>query len=282
MTTAAAGGLVREASGRGAGIAAFNVITLEHAEAVVTAAEAVQEPVILQVSENVVKYRSGALTPMTAALKAMADAADVPVALHLDHVEDTTLIRRAAAAGFGSIMIDAGRLPYADNLATTATATAELHSLGIFVEAELGYVGGKASQVVSAHTPGVRTDPGQAAAFVETTGVDSLAVAVGSSHAMTDRTAQLDVRLIAALREALPVPLVLHGSSGVPDDGLRAAVRAGITKVNVGTALNVAFTAAVRRELAATAGVDPRGYLAAARDDTAAVARHLIEVVSRP
>ena len=279
MTTGAVADLVRRARDGGKGVAAFNVITLEHAEAVVAAAEAAGEPVILQVSENVVKYRDGALVPLTAALQAMAEAAGVPVALHLDHVEEASLLRRAVDAGYRSMMFDAGRLGYDDNVARTSEATEELHLLGVFVEAELGYVGGKASQVVSAHTPGVRTDPGQAVAYVKATGVDSLAVAVGSSHAMTDRTAELDVRLIAALREAVPVPLVLHGSSGVPDEGLRAAVRAGITKVNVGTALNVAFTAAVRRQLAQADRVDPRSYLAAARDEMTATARHLIGVI---
>ena len=279
MTRQAAGTLVRQAHDAGTGVAAFNVITLEHAEAVVAAAEATGRPVILQVSENAVAYR-GALAPLTAALRELAAAAAVPVGLHLDHVEDLALLGAGVEAGYDSVMVDAGRLPYAENVATTAAAAARLHAAGVHVEAELGYVGGKATQVASAHAPGVRTDPGQAADFVAATGVDSLAVAVGSAHAMTTRTAQLDLALVTALRAALPVPLVLHGSSGVPDDGLRAAVAAGIAKVNIGTALNVAFTAAVRRELADPDRVDPRRHLAAARDAMAATARHLICVVT--
>ncbi len=124
------------------------------------------------------------------------------------------------------------------NVAVTAGASSGLHEQGLAVEAELGYVGGKDSQATSAHAPGVRTDPQQAAEFVGATGVDALAVAVGSSHAMTTQSAELDLDLIAALRDAVPVPLVLHGSSGVPDHTLRAAVGAGIVKVNIGTALN--------------------------------------------
>ncbi|HZE47974.1 MAG TPA: class II fructose-bisphosphate aldolase, partial [Jatrophihabitantaceae bacterium] len=128
---------------------------------------------------------------------------------------------------------------------------------GVWVEAELGEVGGKDG----VHAPGARTDPSEALAYVRATGVDALAVAVGSSHAMLTRDAALDFDLIAALRAALPVPLVLHGSSGVPDDGLRQAVERGIVKVNIGTQLNKVFSAAVR----ANEAVDPRKYLGAAR-----------------
>jgi fructose-bisphosphate aldolase class II len=157
---------------------------------------------------------------------------------------------------------------------------AQAHDAGRWLEAELGYIGGKPDAPQSAHAAGVRTDPDEAAAYVRDTGVDALAVAVGSSHAMTSRTARLDVELIAALRDALPVPLVLHGSSGVPDDELRAAVAAGIAKVNVGTALNIAMTGAVRASLADPDVVDPRKYLAPARDAMAAAVRHVLDVLS--
>ena len=148
----------------------------------------------------------------------------------------------------------------------------------MYVEAELGAVGGKGG----AHTPGVRTDPAEAAQFVADTGVDALAVAVGSSHAMTERTAALDFDLIARIRDAVPVPLVLHGSSGVADAGLQRAVRSGIVKVNIGTILNVAFTDAVRRTLTDPDLVDPRKYLAPARAAVAAVVARLAATVARP
>ncbi|HLY33335.1 MAG TPA: class II fructose-bisphosphate aldolase, partial [Jatrophihabitantaceae bacterium] len=138
------------------------------------------------------------------------------------------------------------------------------HDSGLWLEAELGYVGGKPGAPAGAHIAGVRTDPVEAAAFVAATNVDALAVAVGSSHAMTRRTARLDVDLIAQLRAAVDVPLVLHGSSGVPIPELRASVAAGMTKINVGTALNIAFSDGVRASLGDS--VDPRSYLARARD----------------
>jgi fructose-bisphosphate aldolase class II len=271
--------LVSAAAGRGHGVGAFNVVTLEHAEGIVAGATRAATPVILQVSENTALFH-GALRPVTAALVALATDATVPVALHLDHVEAADLWGQAAEAGYSSVMVDGGALPYDRNVTVTASAAAALHGRGLAVEAELGYVGGKHTQVSSAHSPGVRTDPAQAAEFVSATGVDALAVAVGSSHAMTTRTAELDVELIGALRAAVPVPLVLHGSSGVPDEALRAAVRAGIVKVNIGTALNIAYTNALRASFAADDAVDPRKALRAARNAVADTVAHLLDVVA--
>jgi fructose-bisphosphate aldolase class II len=280
MTLTATAQLLTEAAAAGRGLGAFNVITLEYAEAVVAGAEAVNRPVILQLSENATKFHAGNARPITAAMRELADAATVPVSLHLDHVEEQDLLHASATAGFSSVMFDAGRLPYAENLAATAKASAWAHGAGLSIEAELGYVGGKDTQVTSAHAPGVRTDPDQAAEFVAATGVDALAVAVGSSHAMTERTAGLDAALISRLRDAVGVPLVLHGSSGVPDAELAQAVAAGITKVNVGTLLSVAYTTSIRESLAAAPEVtDPRKFLRPARDRIAAVVADLLRVI---
>jgi fructose-bisphosphate aldolase class II len=198
------------------------------------------------------------------------------VGLHLDHVEDLELVRQALPLGFGSVMFDAATLPYADNVRATREAAGLLHGAGLWLESELGEIGGKDG----AHAPHVRTDPVQAAQYVADTGVDALAVAVGSSHAMVDRTAALDLDLVAALRDAVPVPLVLHGSSGVNDDGLRAAVAAGLVKVNVGTQLNLAYTRAVRAGLSTASRPDPRPWLADARRAMTDTAARLIDVVS--
>jgi fructose-bisphosphate aldolase class II len=270
--------LVRGAASRGGGVAAFNVVTLEHAEGIIAGAQRSGRPAILQVSENTVNFHGGLIRPLAAALAALAAEAAIPVSLHLDHAETAALWHEAAAAGYSSVMVDCGSLPYEENVAITADVTEHLQQQGLSVEAELGYVGGKDTQAANAHAPGTRTDPQQAAEFVEATGVDALAVAVGSSHAMTAQTAELDLHLIAALRDAVPVPLVLHGSSGVPDDTLRAAVRAGIVKVNIGTALNVAYTGALRTAI--TAKADPRPALNAARDAVADTVAHLLDVVA--
>ncbi|BAU84998.1 tagatose-bisphosphate aldolase [Streptomyces laurentii] len=268
MPLARTADLVATARTTGHALAAFNVITLEHAEAIAAGAERAGAPAILQISENAVKFHGGRLSAIAAATAAVARASSAPLALHLDHVESVDLLYQAHAEGFGSVMFDASRLGYGDNVKATAEAVRWGHERGIWIEAELGRVGGKAGEPpLDAHAPGVRTDPAEAAAYVADTGVDALAVAVGSSHAMTERTAALDHTLIAALKEAVPVPLVLHGSSGVPDDEIRAAVAAGMVKINVGTALNTAFTGAVRAYLAAhPTGVDPRAYLRPARE----------------
>ncbi|HEV7897283.1 MAG TPA: class II fructose-bisphosphate aldolase [Planosporangium sp.] len=268
--------IVDSSRARGVGVGAFNVITLEHAEAIVAGAEQAGAPVILQISENAVNFHGGRLAPIAAAAAAVAKLAAVPVSLHLDHVEDTALLHQAADAGMSSVMFDASKLDYDANVAATRAAAEWAHEHGLHLEAELGEVGGKDG----AHAPGVRTDPAEAVAYVAATGVDALAVAVGSSHAMTTRTAKLDHGLIAELRQAVPVPLVLHGSSGVADDELRGAVAAGIVKVNIGTILNVAFTAAVRETLGEPSLVDPRKYLAPARSEMTSVVRRLLSVLT--
>ena len=275
------GALVAEGAAARSGVAAFNVITLEHAEAIVAGAEAAGRPAILQISQNAVRWHAGRIRPIAMAAASVAQQATVPVSLHLDHVEDRALLEQATYAGFSSVMFDAGALPHDRNIALTAEATAWAHNAGLWVEAELGYVGGKPDQLASAHGAGVRTDPDEAAAYVAATGVDALAVAVGSSHAMTTRSARLDTRLVERLRQAVPVPLVLHGSSGVPDEELRRAVAAGIVKVNVGTALNIAMTGAVRTVLDADSDlVDPRRYLGPAREAITATVRAVLDVVA--
>ncbi|MEV7388629.1 MULTISPECIES: class II fructose-bisphosphate aldolase [unclassified Streptomyces] len=283
MPLAATGELLTRAAEARSAVAAFNIITLEHVEAVVTGAEAAGAPVVLQVSENAVKFRYGRLLPLARAATAAAERADVPVALHLDHVQSDDLLRQAPDAGFGSVMYDASRLPYPENLAATAAAVDWAHTQGLWIEAELGQVGGKdGGEPLDAHAPGARTDPDEARAFVAGTGVDALAVAIGSAHAMTTRTAALDHDLLRRLSTAVPVPLVLHGSSGVPDDGLVAAVAGGIAKVNVGTALNMAMTRSIRRFLADhPEAVDSRRYLSVGREAMAREVTRIITVLTR-
>ncbi|MFM9610780.1 class II fructose-bisphosphate aldolase [Streptomyces sp. V2] len=278
MTLTTTADLVTRAARLRSAVAAFNIITLEHVEAVVEGAESLGAPVVLQVSENAVGFRRGRVHPLARAALAVARQAAVPVALHLDHVRDDRLLRQAADAGFSSVMYDASHLPYAENLAATRGAVDWAHSQGLWIEAELGEIGGKRG----AHAPGVRTDPGEARAFVADSGVDALAVAVGSTHAMTSRTAALDHDLLKRLADAVDVPLVLHGSSGVPDPELTAAVAGGIAKVNVGTALNLALTEAIRVHLREHPdAADCRAYLGEGREAMAREAARIMRVVGR-
>ena len=277
MPAAGTAEIIAAARAEGQGVGAFNLIGIEHAEAIVSGAEAAGLPAVLQISENCVRYH-GALEPVALAALAIARSAAVPVAVHLDHATSADLVYAAARLGIGSVMFDASELEYAANVAATAALAAWCHEREIWVEAELGEIGGKNG----VHDPGARTRPDDAADYVAATGVDALAVAVGSSHAMLTRNAVLDLDLIGQIRARVPVtvPLVLHGSSGVPDVSLGRAIMAGMTKINIATQLNKVFTAAVRERLTADERlVDPRKYEAAGRDAVAAEVTRLLGVL---
>jgi fructose-bisphosphate aldolase, class II len=266
VTLATTADLVASAEADDTAVLAFNVITIEHAEGIADGVERAGVPALMQVSENTVLFHGGRIAPLVSACERIAARSSAAFALHLDHFQDVTLITEAvntaADLGVTSIMVDAAHLPYRDKVDQTRSFVERAHAAGLWVEAELGEIGGKGS----AHDFGARTDPGEAASFAEATRVDGLAVAVGSSHAMTTRDAELDIELIEKLSASVGVPLVLHGSSGVPDDQLRLAVHAGIRKINIGTALNVAYTTEVREALSANpSATDPRKYLAAVR-----------------
>ncbi|MGH3347427.1 MAG: class II fructose-bisphosphate aldolase [Nocardioides sp.] len=275
MTAGSMPDLARRAADAGLGIGAFNVIQLEHAEGIVSGAESAGRPVVLQVSENTVAYH-GALAPIANACLTLARQAAVEVVVHLDHAMRLDLVHEAIDLGIPSLMYDASAMTHEENVAGTRSVVAAAHAAGVWVEAELGEVGGKDG----VHAPGVRTRPDEAAAYVADTGVDALAVAVGSSHAMLTRDAELDDDLIAEIAAAVPVPLVLHGSSGVPDDGLRRAVAHGMRKVNIATQLNKVMASAVRDALADPALVDPRRYLGPGRDAIAAEVARLLTLLA--
>ncbi|MGO2825461.1 MAG: class II fructose-bisphosphate aldolase, partial [Brachybacterium alimentarium] len=262
----------RAARSRGEGLAAFNVVHVENAEAFASAAARAGSPVVLQISQNAARYHGG-LAPIGLATLEIARAAEADVVVHLDHADDLDLVREALDLGVSSIMYDGSKLPDEENRARTAEVVRAAHDLGVSVEAELGEVGGKDG----VHSPTARTDPAEAARFVADTGVDLLAVAVGTSHAMTERTALLDLALIEEIAAAVEVPLVLHGSSGVADADIQAAIRAGMTKINVSTHLNTVFTGAVRELLETDPDVvDTRTWMRAGREAGAEEAARLM------
>lgn len=245
---------------------AVNVITLEQAEAYLMAAEQMGQGIVLQLSQNTVRFH-GAIEPLGRALLEMAQLSSQRIAVHLDHATDPELVRIAASLNFSSVMFDGSELEYKENVGATKSLCAELGGR-VWFEAELGEVGGKDG----VHAPGARTDPVEAARFVDETGVDGLAVAVGSSHAMLEKSSELDLNLISLLASSVNVPLVLHGSSGVSHTQLGAAIQAGIRKVNIATELNAVFTSAISEGIEAGKG-DPRKFLAPAREKLAA---HLV------
>jgi len=267
--------LVLNAKNAGTAVGAFNVILLEHAEALVAGAQIAKLPVILQISENCVSYHK-ALKPISVATIAIAESASVPVSVHLDHAESEDLVKQALDLGYDSVMFDGSKLSYADNVAASARMAALCKSYGATLEVEIGEVGGKDG----VHAPGVRTNPLEAKAFAEATGADLVAVAVGSSHAMTTRDATLDFDLIAEIARTVSVPLVLHGSSGVSDPDLQKAVKAGMSKINIATHLNNVFTHEVREALNANPKlVDPRKYIAPGRDAVATEVARLLTLL---
>jgi fructose-bisphosphate aldolase, class II len=275
MSRTNAAKLVLAAKGAGTAVGAFNVILLEHAEALVAGAEQAKLPVILQISENCVSYHK-ALKPISVATIAIAESSTVPVSVHLDHAESEELVKEALDLGYDSIMFDGSKLSYADNVAASARMAALCKSYGATLEVEIGEVGGKDG----VHAPGVRTNPLEAKAFAEATGSDLLAVAVGSSHAMTTRDATLDFALIQEIAKTVSVPLVLHGSSGVSDSDLQKAVKAGMSKINIATHLNNVFTHEIRQALDSNPKlVDPRKYIAPGRDAVATEVARLLALL---
>ncbi len=265
--------LVNDAVKRGGAVGAFNVILIEHAEAYAIGANEAKLPTIFQISENAVKYH-GSLKPIARACQAIAEDSDVSISVHLDHAEDENLIRQALDLGLDSVMFDGSKLDFATNVSKSAEIAKLCKQYGVSIEVELGEVGGKDG----VHAPGVRTNPAEAKSFVEATGVDLLAVAVGSSHAMTTRNATLDFALIREIDAAVSVPLVLHGSSGVSDADIHKAVAAGMRKINIATHLNHVFTDEIRQALSGDPKmVDPRKYIKPARKAVASeIARLLL------
>ena len=253
-------------------VLAVNVVTLEHAQAFIEASEKTNTSIILQISENAVNYHSG-LSAIGKAMLDLAEKAKTSVSVHLDHATQRALVTEAMQLGFNSVMFDGSKLEIEQNIEQTVEVVAEAKNYGVWVEAEIGEIGGKDG----VHAPGVKTSVEDAKSFYESCLVDGLAIAVGSSHAMQEKTATLDTKRIAQIAEVLPVPLVLHGSSGVSNDQLSEAIRAGIKKVNISTELNRVFTTSIRTSLNRDERlVDPRKYLGPARDQvTDAVIEYL-------
>lgn len=252
-------------------VLAVNVIMLEQAEAYISAAEQLETGLVLQLSENTVGFH-GSLEPMGLALLALAERSTQSISVHLDHATKPDLVKQAISLGFRSVMFDGSALDFSENVTQTAELVSHAKRNDCWFEAELGEVGGKDG----VHAPGVRTNPEDAQEFVLQTDVDGLAVAVGSSHAMLDKMAELDFELISKLAERVPVPLVLHGSSGVSRANLKTAISSGIRKVNLATELNVVFNQVIHDTIIEVPLGDPRKFLRPAR---AALESYLIELI---
>lgn len=257
--------LLLDAQKNGYAVGAFNVENMEMVQAVVAAAEELKSPVIMQTTPSTVKYAD--LAYFYANAKVAADMASVPVVMHLDHGSSFELAMRAYRTGYTSIMIDGSHETYEDNIKVSKAVADACHPGGVPVEAELGKVGGKEDDLDGGEGDPY-TDPREAAEFVKRTGVDSLAVAIGTAHGVYKGEPKLDLDRLSEIREVVDIPLVLHGTSGVPDETVKECVKRGICKVNYATDLRIAFSKGVKAVMAENPDVfDPKKYNAAGREE---------------
>ena len=247
-------------------VGAFNANNMEQIQGIVEAAQEERSPVFLQVSQGAIRYAG--LDMAAGMVKIAASLVDVPVVLHLDHGRDFDQNVLCLHVGFTSLMFDGSKLPFEQNVAMTKRVCDIAHVVGIPVEAELGKVGQSAELLTPKQVREMMTDPGLAKEFVQRTDCDSLAVAIGSVHAMKTQGAVLDIELLDAIRREIPyIPLVLHGSSGVKTESFVEAIPHGICKVNVATYLNQGFINGMREGLAKYPdSTDPRKSLAISRE----------------
>ncbi|MDS1030361.1 class II fructose-1,6-bisphosphate aldolase [Bacillota bacterium LX-D] len=269
--------LLDRAEAGGYAVGAFNCNNMEIIQAIVEAAEAEKAPVIVQASQGAIKYAG--LEYITGLTKVAAEKASVPVALHLDHgtsFEQTMLCIRY---GFTSVMIDGSKLPLEENIALTNKVLDVARAVGVSVEAELGKIGGTEDDVTVSEWEASMTDPAEAKRFVDATGVDSLAIAIGTAHGQYKGTPKLDFERLKKVKELVKIPIVLHGSSGVPDDAIKQAIELGVRKVNIDTNLREAFVAGVREVISNNPKeIDPRKILGPAKKAMSAVIREKIRL----
>lgn len=244
----------------GYAVPAFNAENLEMVQAIIKAAEDMNSPVMIQTTPSTVKYLT--LHQAVAMVKAEAERASVPVALHLDHCESYDGVADALKEGYTSVMIDGSKLPYEENIEVTRRVVQTAHKTGVTVEAELGTVGGKED----GRSAGIAyTNPDEAVDFYERTGIDIFAVAIGTAHGFYKGEPKLDFDLLSEIAGRIDAPLVLHGGSGIPDEMIRKTIKLGISKVNFATELRAAMTKAVREALGDEKIIDPKKFMGPGR-----------------
>ncbi len=249
--------ILEKANSNNYAVGGFNINNMEFLQGIIEAAEEVNSPLILQTSEGAINYIG--MDYVIGMVEAATKDVNIPVALHLDHGGSFEKAMECIRRGYSSVMIDGSKKPFAENVELTRSVVKAAHSVGVTVEAELGKLGeGKDNTF---------TDPDEAVEFVEKTGVDALAIAIGTAHGVYKGEPELDFQRLEEINSKVDVPLVLHGASGVPEEDVRKAVKMGINKVNVNTDFQQAFTARVRELFAADPELyDPRKYCGPGRD----------------
>jgi len=256
--------LLRKAQKEGYAVGAFNANNMEIVQAIIETSVEEKAPVILQASQGAISYAG--VDYITAIVKVASENASVPVSLHLDHGTDFNQVLKCLRAGFSSVMFDGSKLPLKDNIAITKKVVEIAHPVGVSVEGELGKIGGVEDQISVTALQATMTDPQEASEFVNQTGVDALAIAVGTIHGMRTREAKLDIQRIEKIRDLVKIPLVLHGASGVPDTEVKRAIKAGICKINIDTELRKAFVRGISTFIKENPDeIDPRKILKKAK-----------------
>lgn len=256
--------ILEDAHKNGYAVGAFNINNMEIIQAIIEAAEETKSPVILQASQGGLKYAG--IEYIEALAKVAAHKAKVPVAIHLDHGTDFDQVIKCIRHGFSSVMVDGSKHPIEENIAITKLVVDIAHSVDVSVEGELGKIGGVEDHIVVDEREATFTDPDEAVRFVKETGVDLLAIAVGTAHGVYKGEPKLDFDRIKIIKEKTNMPLVLHGSSGVPYESLEKAVSLGINKINIDTDIRAAFAQAVKDFLKENPdNINPRKILGPAR-----------------
>jgi fructose-bisphosphate aldolase class II len=269
--------LLLHADREGYAVGAFNANNMEIIQAIIEAAEKENSPVIMQASQGAIKYAG--LEFITGMVKIAARATRVPVALHLDHGTDFDQVVKCIRSGFSSVMYDGSKLPLEQNIAITNKVLEICKPIGVSVEAELGKIGGTEDDIHVSEREAMFTDPDEARYFVEKTGVESLAIAIGTAHGQYNGDPKLDFERLKIIKELVNIPIVLHGSSGVSDESIRKAISLGVCKVNIDTNIREAFVGEMRRRMEEDIHeIDPRKMLGPARDAVVAIIRQKISV----
>jgi len=257
--------LLRAAEQGGYAVGAFNCNNMEIIQAIVQAAEEENSPVIVQASQGAIKYAG--LEYITTLTKLAAEQTKVPVALHLDHGTSFEQVVKCIRHGFTSVMIDGSVHPLSENIKLTNKVIEVARAAGVSVEAELGKIGGTEDDITVDERDATFTDPQEAKMFVDATGVDALAVAIGTAHGVYKGEPKLDFERLKNIVALVDVPIVLHGSSGVPDEAIKQAISLGVRKVNIDTNLREAFVKKARQMIEERPGeIDPRKILGPAKD----------------
>lgn len=269
--------MLNKAQREGYAVPAFNIHNLETLQVVVETAAELKSPVILAGTPSTINYAGGEFIVSMA--DAAADKYDIPIAIHLDHYEEVNEIEEYIKLGFRSAMIDASHKAYEDNIATVKEVVKFAHKYDTTVEAELGRLGGQEDDLIVDEKDTKYTNPKQAKEFVEKTGIDSLAVAIGTAHGLYKGEAKLDFDRLKEIRDMVDVPLVLHGASDIPDELVQKAISLGICKVNVATDLKIPFSDAVKKYFIENPTAnDPRKYMQPGKDAMKKIVAHKIMV----